>query len=327
MDASTDFISIVIPVYNEAAGITETIDVLENYVANRLEDYELIFVDDGSTDDSVSLIQSAVERDDNVKLIELSRNFGHQVAITAGLRYANADAVVIMAADLQDPPAVIPAMIDEWHKGFQVVYGQRVSRRGDQLVQRVTAALFYRLFRALTHIHAPLNAGDFRLLDQRVVKVLRQMDEPDPFVRGMVSWVGFKQTSVHYDRQARYGQRPIRRQHPLKLAVDGITAFSAVPLKLAIWLGGLSILSALIYLIVVSFTGLTTLKMVLFSLYLLTGLVLLSLGMVGTYLFRVLNAVKRRPLYIVAKTSGFEKHTTRAIVKFQSSSFAKQETR
>ncbi|MTV81735.1 glycosyltransferase [Lactobacillus sp. CRM56-3] len=317
MDKTTDYLSIVVPVYNEAAGITETIDVLENYIANRLEDYEILFVDDGSTDNSVRLIQQAMDRNENIKLIELSRNFGHQVAITAGLRYASGDAVVIMAADLQDPPAVIPDMIEKWHAGNQVVYGQRVSRDGENLFHRFFSALFYRVFRAITHIHVPLDAGDFRLLDQRVVRILRQMNEPDPFLRGMVSWVGFKQTSVRYERQARTAKNSNRRGHLLHLAMDGITAFSAVPLKIATWIGSLAMIFGLVYLGIEAFIGLTTLKVLVFSLYFLVSAVLVSLGIIGSYLFRVLNATKHRPLYIVASTHGFSNPERRSIVRFQ----------
>ncbi|KRK97348.1 glycosyltransferase, group 2 family protein [Secundilactobacillus odoratitofui DSM 19909 = JCM 15043] len=306
MNPTNDHLSIVIPVYNEEAGITETIDVLENYIANRLETYELIFINDGSTDNSAKLIRAASERNANVKLIELSRNFGHQIAITAGLRYASGDAVVVMAADLQDPPAVIPAMIDKWRAGYQVVYGKRVSRAGDSLIQRFMAASFYRIFRAITNINAPLDTGDFRLMDKQVVRELRKMDEPDPFIRGMVSWVGFKQTSVTYERQERQrGSSKAQRKGMFRLAVDGITSFSALPLKLPAWLGGLSMLIGLGYLIGAAFTGLTTLKFLVFALFFLTGTILVSLGIAGAYLFRIFNAAKQRPLYVVAKASGF----------------------
>lgn len=302
----TEHISIVIPVFNEEAGIDETIDVLENYIANRLESYDLIFVDDGSTDRSVKLIQQAVQRNENIKLIQLSRNFGNQIAITAGLRYASGDAVVVMAADLQDPPAVIPAMIDKWRLGYQVVYGKRVSRAGDSWGKKLMAASFYRLFHAITTINAPLDAGDFRLMDRRVVTELRKMDEPDPFLRGMVSWVGFKQTSVTYERQERQrGNTKSANREMVRLAVDGITGFSSLPLKLPAWLGGFSMLIGLGYLVSTAFTGLTTLKFLVFALFFLVGIVLVSLGIAGAYLYRIFNAAKKRPLYIVESATGF----------------------
>lgn len=319
MTSTIDYISIVIPVYNEEAGITETIDVLENYTANRLERYELVFVDDGSTDNSVKLIRNAVARNKNIKLIELSRNFGSQIAITAGLRYASGDAAVVMAADLQDPPAVIPAMIDKWHLGYQVVYGRRVSRAGDSVFQKIMAAGFYRLFHAITSINAPLDTGDFRLMDKRVISELRQMDEPDPFLRGMVSWVGFKQTSVTYERQERQrGSQKARTRSMFHLGVNGITSFSALPLKLPAWLGGFAMVTGVVYLIFALCTQLTTLKFLVFSLFFLTGLILISLGIAGAYIYRIFKAAKNRPLYIVDHASGFST-SHQSVFSFKSS--------
>lgn len=239
------FISIVLPVYNESAGIGETIKELANYVRARPERYELIFVNDGSTDDSADQIRAAVAKNPTIRLVDFSRNFGHQLAITAGIRYASGDAVVVMDADLQDPPRVIPEMLARWREGYDVVYGKRRKRSGETWFKKLTAETFYRVLKAVTSIDIPVDTGDFRLMDRRVVNVLKQMNEQDPYVRGMVSWVGYKQVAVEYDRQERTAGKthyPLRKM--LHLAMNGITSFSTVPLTIANWLSGFFLLIA-----------------------------------------------------------------------------------
>ena len=194
-------ISIVLPVFNEEAGIQATIDTLLNYIEQQEENYELIFVDDGSKDKSVEIIKRALAQNDHIKLVEFSRNFGHQLAITAGLEYTKGDAVVVMDADLQDPPEVIPQMIKKWREGYQIVYGKRMQRDGETIFKKFTAKMFYRTFQKLATINMPLDTGDFRLMDRRAVQQLLKLHEKDPFVRGQVTWIGFKQTSVLYHRQ------------------------------------------------------------------------------------------------------------------------------
>ena len=200
MTNKSELISIVLPVFNEEDGITSTIDTLEKFISNQPQNFELIFVDDGSKDKSVELIEQEQAQYSNIKLVQFSRNFGHQLAITAGIRYTNGDAVVVMDADLQDPPEVIVDMIKKWHDGYDVVYGKRISRDGESLFKKITAAAFYRTLKHITSVHIPVDTGDFRLMDVKVVNQLKRMNEPDPFVRGMVSWVGFKQTDVNYER-------------------------------------------------------------------------------------------------------------------------------
>ncbi|MFD1124940.1 glycosyltransferase family 2 protein [Lentilactobacillus raoultii] len=308
MEKSTDdLVSIVLPVFNEEQGIQRTIDTLEAFIDNQPQQFELIFVDDGSRDKSVQLISEARQFHNNIKIVQFSRNFGHQLAITAGIRYTSGDAVVVMDADLQDPPAVIVEMIKKWQAGADVVYGKRVSRDGESLFKKVTAAVFYRTLKRITNVDIPLDTGDFRLMDRQVVNELAKMNETDPYVRGMVSWVGFNQTSVEYERQERIaGVSKYPFSKMLRLAMDGVTSFSSFPLQLANWLGSFSIIFSFGYLFITLMTGFNTLQFAVFSLFLLMGLGLLSLGLVGAYLFRVFEASRKRPLYIVARTKGFQ---------------------
>ncbi|ANK58951.1 glycosyltransferase family 2 protein [Loigolactobacillus backii] len=303
----TPKISIVLPVYNEEAGILATIAALEQFISNQDEAYEMIFVDDGSVDASAQLIKQARLNDDAIRLVQFSRNFGHQLAITAGIRYATGDAVVVMDADLQDPPEVIPAMIKCWRAGNQVVYGQRLGRDGETWFKKLTAKLFYRVLKRATPLDIPLDTGDFRLMDRRVVTVLAKLDEPGPFVRGLVSWVGFKQTAVTYERHERIaGQSKYPLNKMFGLAIDGLTSFSGLPLQFSVWAGaGLFLLSVVAFIhIVVSGTAGES-DLLLATLLLTTSLILLSIGLVSTYLYRIFVSSRKRPLYVVAETTGF----------------------
>ncbi len=305
-----DFISIVLPVYNETAGIQKTIDVLLDYCHDQPEYYELIFVNDGSTDDTEAILKKNALAHPIVKFISFSRNFGQQLAISAGLHYAQGAAVVVMDADLQDPPSIIPTMIDKWRQGFDVVAGQRQQREGETFFKKASASLFYRLLQQITSVHMPLDTGDFRLMDRRVVAVLNQMPETDPFLRGMVSWLGFKQTTVHYVRQERFsGETKYTLRKMLKLATDGLVSFSMVPLKLAQWLGSLLLLGALASLIIGVVSGFTLgVEIALFSL-MVGGFILVSLGILGNYIGRIFMQSRGRPLYVVAETYGFDEQT------------------
>lgn len=216
------------------------------------------------------------------------------------------DAVVVMDADLQDPPSVIPEMIKEWKKGAQVVYGKRKSRAGETWFKKISASLFYRFLQKIASINIPLDTGDFRLMDRRVIKELRKMNETDPFVRGLVSWVGFKQTSVEYERKERIAGSS---KYPLKkmvnLALSGITSFSDFPLKLLIWAGSISIGFSFVYLPVALITGFTTLKFLIGTLFGMIGLSLIGMGLLGIYIYKTFQASRKRPLYIVSDISGF----------------------
>ncbi|MDE3281736.1 glycosyltransferase family 2 protein [Lacticaseibacillus casei] len=302
------FISIVLPVYNESAGIGETIKELANYVRARPERYELIFVNDGSTDDSADQIRAAVAKNPTIRLVDFSRNFGHQLAITAGIRYASGDAVVVMDVDLQDPPRVIPEMLARWQEGYDVVYGKRRKRSGETWFKKLTAETFYRVLKAVTSIDIPVDTGDFRLMDRRVVNVLKQMNEQDPYVRGMVSWVGYKQVAVEYDRQERTAGKthyPLRKM--LHLAMNGITSFSTVPLTIANWLSGFFLLVAVATTFISLLLGrLSLLTWVISATFFVGAGVTFTIGLLGNYIGRMFAESRHRPLYIVADTYGFK---------------------
>lgn len=269
----------------------------------------MIFVDDGSRDYSATIVEHARLKYHNLKLVQFSRNFGHQIAITAGIRYASGDTIVVMDADLQDPPEVIPAMIKQWQAGYQVVYGKRLQRDGETWFKKISAHWFYRILAKLTTIQIPIDTGDFRLIDRQVAETLKKVNEDDPYVRGLVSWVGFQQTAVEYERHERLASKskyPFKKM--IKLAFDGITSFSAVPLKFATWLSAIlisfGILLGLISLIVGQATNITLLV---FMMCLCSGVILLTIGILGVYLSRIFAASRQRPLYIVANTVGFNK--------------------
>jgi dolichol-phosphate mannosyltransferase len=268
--------------------------------------WELVLVDDGSLDGSGDLILELSKKDPRVRPVVFARNFGHQIAVTAGLDYSRGQAVVIIDSDLQDPPEVVLLMIDKWREGYEVVYGVRTDREGESWFKLMTASLFYRLIYRITDVNIPLDTGDFRLLDRKVVDVMNQMRERHRFLRGMSSWIGFRQTGVEYRRAARFAgetKYPLRKM--MKFASDAITGFSYLPLQLATYLGfisaGISIL-AIPIVIYLRFSGseaffgqATTLIAVLF----LGGIQLISLGILGEYLGRLYDQAKGRPLYIV----------------------------
>ena len=309
--------SIVAPVYNEEAILPELYRRVTQTMERLGEPYELVLINDGSTDRSPEIMRELHEQDPRVKVINFSRNFGHQVAITAGIDYAQGDAVVIIDADLQDPPEVIPDLIQRWKEGYEVVYAVRSERKGETWFKEFTAKLFYRLIASITNVDIPLDTGDFRLMDRRVVEALKQMREQHRFMRGLSSWVGFKQAGVEYVRQERYAgetKYPFRKM--LRFALDGITSFSYLPLQLATYFGffiaGLSLLGIVVTVILrlsgsTAFYGqATTLVAVLF----LGGIQLIFLGIIGEYLGRIYDEVKGRPLYIVANTLGFEERAS-----------------
>lgn len=298
--------SIIIPMFNEEAVIQETYRRIKKVMGATGEPYELIFVNDGSTDNCAQMIEEYSYWDESVKLIDLSRNFGHQVAITAGMDYALGDAVVIIDADLQDPPELIPEMIAEWKQGYQVVYAKRIKRNGESLFKKWSASLFYRVLRYSTDISIPVDTGDFRLMDRRVCDELKRLPEKNRFVRGLVSWVGFRQKAIEYEREERLAgetKYPFRRM--LKLSLDGITSFSYKPLKLAGVLGALLSVSGFLYLMYVLYLALFTdaavkgwASMIGITLT-FNGFVLLMLGILGEYVGRIYDESKGRPLYIV----------------------------
>lgn len=312
-DDPSPMVSIVAPVYNEETILPELYRRLTAVVDGAGESYELILVNDGSQDRSLDVMRDLRAQDPRVKVINFSRNFGHQVAITAGTDYARGDAVVIIDADLQDPPEVILDMVKRWREGYDVVYAVRAEREGETWFKEFTANVFYRLITRITNVDIPMDTGDFRLMDRRVVDTVQQMREQHRFMRGMSSWVGFRQTGVEYVRRQRYAgetKYPFRKM--LKFAIDGITSFSYLPLQLATYFGffiaSLSLVGIVVTIILrlsgsTAFFGqASTLVSVLF----LGGVQLIFLGIIGEYLGRIYDEVKGRPLYIVAEALGFD---------------------
>lgn len=299
--------SIIAPIFNESGNIQELYRRITDVLESNDEPWEIILIDDGSTDNSADLIREYAERDDRIKPVIFARNFGHQIAVTAGLDYSRGDAVVIIDSDLQDPPEVILDLITKWKEGYEVVYAIRAEREGESWFKLFTASLFYRLITKITDVNIPLDAGDFRLLDRKVVKVLNQMREKHRFLRGMSAWVGFRQTGVPYRRAARQvGETKYPFRKMFRLAINAVTSFSYFPLQLATYIGfiaaGLSILSIPVV-IAIRLWGTetpllgqaTTLIAVLF----LGGVQLISLGILGEYIGRLYDEAKGRPLYIV----------------------------
>ncbi|MBI3970570.1 MAG: glycosyltransferase family 2 protein [Chloroflexi bacterium] len=305
-------ISVVAPAWNEAPTLPEFYRQVAAVLDEMSEPWELILVDDGSADSTRSIIRELHARDLRVKGISFSKNFGHQVAITAGLDHARGDAVVVIDSDLQDPPHVIPELVARWREGYQVVYAQRAARVGETWFKRVTASLFYRLIRRISNVDIPVDTGDFRLLDRRAVDALRSMREHHRYVRGMAAWIGFRSIGVPYHRAARHAgetKYPLRRM--IKFALDGITNFSYLPLQLATYAGflvaGLSLIGIFIAVVLRLFLGhaLTGQATTLVSVLFLGGIQLIFLGIIGEYLGRIYDEVKRRPLYIVDDAVGF----------------------
>ena len=300
--------SIIAPIFNELENIPELYPRVRDVMDQTGEPWELILVDDGSTDGSTDVIRTLAENDERVKPVIFARNFGHQIAVTAGLDYSRGDAVVIIDADLQDPPEVILDLIEKWREGYEVVYAVRGEREGESWFKKTTASLFYRVIFRITDVNIPLDTGDFRLMDRKVVNIMNQMRERHRFLRGMSSWVGFKQIGVTYKRKARFaGKTKYPFSKMLKLALNAITSFSYFPLQLATYIGfitaGLSVIAIPIVVLLRLITGTTlegqatTLIIVLF----LGGVQLISLGIIGEYIGRIYDEAKGRPLYIVSE--------------------------
>ncbi|SDD79801.1 dolichol-phosphate mannosyltransferase [Priestia aryabhattai B8W22] len=298
--------SIVVPVYNEEEVIHETYRRLTEVMRSTKEAYELLFVNDGSRDRTAEIIKAYSEQDPAVVLLDFARNFGHQIAITAGMDHARGEAVVVIDADLQDPPELILEMIEKWKQGFDVVYAKRTKRKGETYFKKQTAAMFYRFLRAMTDIDIPLDTGDFRLLDRKVCNQMNSIQEKNRFVRGLVSWVGFKQIAVEYERDERLaGESKYPLKKMLKLSMDGITSFSYKPLKLASYAGVTLSGIGFIYLLVVLYLKLFTdstitgwSSLIVIQLF-FSGIILIILGMIGEYIGRIYDETKNRPLYII----------------------------
>ncbi len=306
-------ISVVIPVFNEEPVIIETYKRLTKVMVGIGESYELLFVNDGSRDMSAAIIADLCKQDKSVKLLNFSRNFGHQPAVTAGMDFAAGDAIVIIDADLQDPPEVIPEMLNLWRQGYDVVYGQRSKRKGESAFKKFTAKMYYRMLKRLTNVDIPVDTGDFRLIDRKVCDAMKMLGEKNRYIRGLVSWTGFNQTAVSYVRDERFaGETKYPLKKMIRFAMDGIAAFSYKPLKLATGVGFAIALLSFIYLIVILFQKLmygnviegwaSTIAVILFS----QGIVLIMLGIMGEYIGRIYDEIKNRPIYLISQKIGFD---------------------
>jgi dolichol-phosphate mannosyltransferase len=311
-------ITVVVPCFNEEVVLPETSRRLTTSLEQIGCAFEIIFVDDGSRDDTPRVLTGLHAADPRIRIVRLSRNFGHQIAITAGLEYARGAAVVLIDADLQDPPEVIGEMVDLWRQGNDVVYGTRSLREGETAFKTLTAKWFYRFINRMSEIEIPLDSGDFRLLDRKVVDALVSMPERDRFVRGMVSWTGFKQVSLPYQRAARHaGDSKYTLLRMARFAADGILSFSIAPLRLATVLGVASLGMALLGALAAIGVGLAQGRWaspwiwVLLAVLLIGGAQLLCLGILGEYLGRNYAENKRRPLYFVRETLGFDEPLSR----------------
>lgn len=299
------FLSVVVPCFNEEESLGELHRRLSRVLPRITDRYEIIFSNDGSNDQTWEVISSLAESDPHVRGIDLSRNFGHQLCLTAGLDHARGDAVVMMDADLQDPPELIAKMVKKWRSGAEVVYAVRKGRDGESFFKLLTAKVFYRILRLVAGVNIPLDTGDFRLIDRRALDAVLDLRESNRFLRGMFCWIGFRQAPVYYQRKERYaGESKYPLAKMIRFAIDGITSFSSAPLKVAVWLGLLVAVISFIYGVDVFLQGMrgdtvpgwaSTTVSVLF----LGGVQLVTIGILGEYIGRIYSEVKKRPLYLV----------------------------
>lgn len=309
-------ISVVVPCYNEQEVFAETYRRLTETLKgldSNIYDYEIIFVNDGSKDTTLQMINDVVKSDPKVKGINFARNFGHQIAITAGLDNCKGDAAVVIDADLQDPPHVILEMVKKWEDGFDVIFGKRRERAGESFFKLLTAKYFYRFINRLSDVDIPLDTGDFRLMDRKALDQFLSMRETYRFVRGMVAWIGFNQTFIEYDRESRFAgttKYPLKKM--LRLASDAILSFSNTPLKVATFVGFITSIIAFVGILYALYMRLFTKYFVegwtllMISVLLIGGIILLVLGIIGEYVGRIYGEIKKRPLYIIKDKMGFD---------------------
>ena len=305
-------LSVIVPMYYEEEVAEECYKRLKKVLEGLSEkyEYEIVFINDGSKDKTLNILENIAKKNKNVKIISFSRNFGHQCAVTAGLKYITGDAIVIIDADLQDPPELIPEMLKLWEDGNDVIYGKRKSRAGESRFKLLTASMFYKTLNALSDVEIPKDTGDFRLVDRKVVEVINSLPEHNKFLRGLFSWVGFKQTPFEYERKERVaGKTKYPLGKMLKLAQDGIFSFSTKPLRIVGTMGIISILISIIILVysILSYffnwndltAGWTSMMV---TMTFLGGMILISLWMIGVYVGRIYDETKRRPEFIIEKT-------------------------
>ncbi len=303
-------LSIVVPIFNEEEVLFELYERLTNVAKEITSSYEIIFINDGSTDKSLEIILNILPKNENVFYIDFSRNFGHQIAVTAGIEFCRGNAAIIIDGDLQDPPELISDMYQKHEEGYNVVYATRIYRKGENIFKKATAALFYKVLQKITAIHIPLNTGDFRLIDRKVIHYLKQMPEKNKFLRGQISWIGLRQIGITYIRNERkYGKTGYSLKKMIHLAMDAITSFSDIPLKtvtragfLISFVSFMIILYALFshYILHQTITGWTS---IIFSTMFIGGVQLFSIGIIGTYISRINKNAMNRPLYIISNTN------------------------
>ena len=299
-------LSLIVPLYNEEKNLSLFFERSHKVLESLLIPFEIIFINDGSKDESLALVKSFSKNNDSIRFIDLSRNFGHQIAVSAGLDYAKGDIICIIDADLQDPPELIPVMLDKMKKGYEVVYAKRKNRQGESIFKTWSAKMFYRILSRLTTIEIPLDSGDFRLFDKKVLDVIRQMPEKNKFLRGQIAWAGFEQTYVEYDRDARHaGETGYNFRKMLRLALDGITSFSNAPLKLVTYFGVIVSVFAFIATLFVLYSIYVIKSFVpgwgslLISILFIGGVQMIAIGIIGEYLSRMNQNLLNRPLYVV----------------------------
>jgi glycosyltransferase involved in cell wall biosynthesis len=305
-------LSLVLPVFNEEETLGETCRRLVPIMESLKGEGEIILVDDGSRDRSLEIMRDLHEQDARVRYISLARNFGHQIAVTAGLCFAQGDAVVVLDSDLQDPPELIPAMIAKWREGFQIVYAQRTARASERPAKKLLAYLFYRLLRLLTNVDIPADTGDFCLMDRRVVELLNALPERGRYLRGLRAWIGFRQAAIPFEREPRFaGKVKYTFRKSFGLAITGIVSFSAVPLRIATYLGLLVASFALVMVVVVIYwrlyyptAPLIGYTIITAAIFFLAAVQLICLGILGEYLGRVYDEVKARPIFTLKEVAG-----------------------
>jgi glycosyltransferase involved in cell wall biosynthesis len=302
--------SIIIPIFNEEGNINKLYERLKSVFKKINSDIEYIFINDGSKDNSIQLIKELASIDSDVKYINFSRNFGHQIAVTAGLDKASGDRIVIIDADLQDPPELIIDMFNKMDDGFEVVYAKRKARKGESWLKKFTAKMFYRILKSITSVNIPVDTGDFRIMDRKIVDALKEMPEQQKFLRGQISWIGFNQTYIEYERDERFaGETGYTYKKMIRFALDGITSFSNFPLKFASICGfvvsGIAFIVMLyaLYSRFISKDYIEGWTSIIISVLFLGGIQLISIGIIGEYISRLSSNVRNRPLYIVRESN------------------------
>lgn len=303
-------LSIIIPIYNEAGNIQVLFERLSNVVRDMNMNVEYVFVNDGSRDNSIDLIKGLAKTNSEVHYLDFSRNFGHQVAVAAGLDYCTGKSAVIIDADLQDPPELIANLVSKWKEGYEVVYAKRRSREGESFLKKFTAKLFYRTLKRITSINIPVDTGDFRIIDRKVIDVLKKMPEQQKFLRGQISWIGFRQTYIEYDRDERHsGASGYTYKKMLRFALDGITSFSNLPLRFATITGFVVSGIAFLLILYALYERLVTKNYVpgwaslMLAVLFIGGVQLISIGIIGEYISRMSSNIRNRPLYILRETN------------------------